>query len=172
MLKIKSWVITILFILSILLIGYVVSAQQVSLMKVASKVKATVQSKHVLARAVLTETGIAKQYNLLLGNGLEMAFNQEKLGNAKLVAWMESLLAQEAGWKHVEAKYTAQLEANFSEAELRKILNLAKQPLMKNLLQAEIEAYTNSAGERHRLISKFWDNYVAGLFIPPSDVLP
>ncbi|GET42563.1 No_hits_found [Microseira wollei NIES-4236] len=87
------------------------------------------------------------------------------------MAWMQALLEQQAGWKYVESKYVAQLEANFSETELRELLNLAKQPSMKKLLQFEIEAYLNTVGERRELLFKVWDDYNSGVFNPPPEVL-
>ncbi|MFB2978630.1 hypothetical protein [Microseira sp. BLCC-F43] len=88
------------------------------------------------------------------------------------MAWMQSLLEREAGWKYVEAKYISQLEANFSETELKELLDLAKHPLMKKLLQSEIQAYTNTTGERRELLFKVWDGYNRGAFPLPPDVQP
>jgi hypothetical protein len=63
------------------------------------------------------------------------------------------------------------MEASFSEKELRELMTISEKPIMKKLLQAEIISYTEATLERHRLLSKLWDKYNGGFFIPPPDVL-
>lgn len=171
MVKIKSQVLTLLFVFCILLTGCVAHSQQAPSTVVPSEIATPIQSKQELVKAVLAEAKIAEQYDRYLSSSVDLALNPETAKNAKFVAWMEALVVREAGWKYIEAKYVAQLEARFSEIELRKLLDLAKQPLIKKLLQAEIEAYADATGERRRLLSKFWDNYNLGLFSPPPEVL-
>jgi hypothetical protein len=171
MVKIKSRILKLLFVFFILLTGCVVNSQPAPSAKVPSEIAAPIQSQQELARAVLSEAGIAKQYDLYLGNGIDLALNPETARNPKFVAWMEALLVREAGWKYIESKYVAKLEATFSEAELRELLDLAKRPLMKKLLQAEIASYINATGERRRLLSKLWDDYNGGLFTPPPEIM-
>lgn len=167
MVKIKSQVLTLLLVFFFFLIGCVTNAQQAPSVEVSPKMTTTIQSKQELARAVLSEAKIAEQYDVYLGNVTDMAFAPEMAKDTKFSAWMQALLVREAGWKYIEAKYVAKLEASFSETELRKLLDLAKQPLMKKLLQTEIEAYSDAGEERRRLLSRLLDNYNSGRFAPP-----
>jgi hypothetical protein len=146
------------------------NSQQKISEKVQSKVENTAESKKTLAREVLSEIGIAKQYDIYLDNSIDMTI-LASTNNDKLRKWLQSVLAREAGWKYIEDKYITQLEANFSEAELTELLNQSKRPLMKKLLQAEIQAYANASKERRILLDKVWNNYNSGIITPPPEVL-
>jgi N-acyl-D-aspartate/D-glutamate deacylase len=113
-------------------------------------------SKQALARTVLTEFGIGQRYDLyfdhmtgalIIGSDLKMRkrFNQ--------------MFVREAGWKHLEDKYVATFEADFSEAELQELLEIAKRPAIVKLLQAEVKAYDGTASDRYKLSSNLWENY-------------
>ncbi|HAX80269.1 MAG TPA: DUF2059 domain-containing protein [Cyanobacteria bacterium UBA11372] len=172
MAKLKSFFLNILLVFCILVAGYVNNNQQAFSKQVYAETAVTSTAKQELAKAVLLEAGIANNYNRYLGNILDFGFSPETAKNTKFMAWMQGLLEQEAGWKYVEAQYVEQLEANFSETELKELLDLAKQPLMKKLLQSEIQAYTNTAEERRELLFKVWDGYNRGTFPLPPDVKP
>lgn len=171
MIKFKSRVLTLLLVFCISLIGCVVNSQQISSKEVGSEMVAMADSKQVLARDVLSEIGMPERYNLYLGNSVDIALSPETASNNKFIAWMQSLFVEEAGWSHIEDQYITQLSANFSETELRELLDLAKQPLMKKFLQTEIEAYANSSEERRNLLVQLWNNYNNGMFSPPPEVL-
>jgi hypothetical protein len=84
---------------------------------------------------------------------------------------MQSVLVREAGWAKIEDKYIARLETSFSESELKELLNLSERPLVKKLLQDEIQAYTDVSEERRKLLFKVWDDYNSGIINPPSELL-
>jgi hypothetical protein len=63
------------------------------------------------------------------------------------------------------------LEADFSETELQELLNLSKQPLMKKLLKAEVQAYSEVGKERRKLLFQIWDDYNSGKIEAPKDIL-
>jgi len=128
------------------------------------------QSKRELARKVLSEIGIPEKYNLYFGSSIELAFPNGGESNSKLRDWLQAVLVREAGWAKIENTYIARLEANFSEAELKELLQLSRQPLMKKLLQNELQAYADASPERRRLLSKFWDDYNSGNINPPSNL--
>ena len=182
MIKIESRILAFLLMLGIALTGCMANFQQALSAKAASEQASPSQSqpaqarpdfaKQELARALLSEAGIAKQYNLHLGAGIDMALSPETVKKTKFVAWLESLLVQEAGWKYAENTYAAQLAANFSDAELKELLSLVKQPLLKKLVQTEMKSYRAATGERRRLLSQLWDNYNNGLFVPPPEARP
>jgi hypothetical protein len=151
--------------------GCTANSQQKLSEKAQSKVEITAESKKKLAKEVLSEIEIAKQYDLYLNNSIDITISASRK-NEKLRKWLQSVLAKEAGWKHIENQYITQLEANFSEAELTELLNQSKQPLMKKLLQAEIQAYTNASEERRKLLDKVWNDYNSGIITPPPEVLP
>ncbi|HAZ45217.1 MAG TPA: hypothetical protein DDW76_37705 [Cyanobacteria bacterium UBA11369] len=170
MAKFKLCFLNIFLVFCILLAGCVDNNQRAFYKQVYSEMAATSTAKQELAKAVLLEAEIGNKYDLYLGNSIDMAVAPETEKKAKFVAWMQALLVREAGWKYVEGKYIDQLEANFSETELKELLNLAKQPLMKKLRQAEIQAYINTTGERRELLFKVWDGFNSGVFNPPPDV--
>ncbi|MEX0271904.1 DUF2059 domain-containing protein [Leptolyngbyaceae cyanobacterium UHCC 1019] len=135
----------------------------------SSAIGNTVQSKSELARAVLSEIGIAQHYDLYLGNSVDITV--APFTRPKFHAWLQGILAQQAGWKYAESKYIVRLEATFSEAELKELLTLAKQPVMKKLLQAEVQAYVDAAPERRKLLQKVWNDYNSGRIQMPPEVL-
>ncbi len=187
MIKIESRILAFLLMLGIALAGCMANFQQALSAQAPSEPAAPPPSqaapsqpapsrpelaKQELARAILAEADIAKQYNLHLGVGIDLALSPETIKKTKFVAWLESLLVREAGWKYAENTYAAQLATNFSEAELQELLSLVKQPLLKKLAQTEMKSYRAASGERRRLLSKLWDNYNNGLFVPPPDAMP
>lgn len=180
--KIESRILAFLLILGLTLAGCLANFQPALSAKVPLEQASPIpsqpaspkpaQAKQELARAILSEAKIGKQYNLHLGVGIDMALSPETLKKTKFVAWLESLVVREAGWNYAENLYAAQLSANFSEAELKELLSLVKQPLLKKLVQTEMKSYVAASGERRRLLSKLWDNYNNGLFVPPPDAIP
>ncbi|MBW4615740.1 MAG: hypothetical protein KME21_21165 [Desmonostoc vinosum HA7617-LM4] len=167
MVKIKPFLM-LLLVFCILLVGCLANSQQTSSREIRPEMVTTTKSKADLAIAVLSETGISKRYDLYLGNSVEIAVPPTR--NNKFMDWMQALFVREAGWNYIEAKYVAQLEETFSETELRELLALAKQSLIRRLVQAEIEAYSASAEKRRRLLSTLWDKYNSGVFNPPPEV--
>jgi hypothetical protein len=127
------------------------------------------KSKKQLAKDLLVELGIGKQYDLYFWNSVDIAYGT---GNrTKVSEWLQKTLAQVAGWKYVESEYVARLEANFSEIELQELLELAKRPLMKKLLQTEIQGYEETGEKRARLLFKAWDDYNSGKINMPPNLL-
>jgi hypothetical protein len=127
------------------------------------------KSKQELAREILTEIGIAQKYDMHFASIIDMTV--APAFKPKFDAWLQGILVQGAGWKHVEAQYIARLEADFSEAEPQELLNLSKQPLMKKLLQAEVGAYADVGKERRKLLFQIWDDYNSGKIEAPKDIL-
>ena len=127
------------------------------------------KSKKQLAREVLVELGIGKQYDLYFWNSVDISIVNGS--RTKFSAWLQKTLARVAGWKYVESQYVARLEANFSEMELQELLDLAKRPLMKKLLRAEIQAYEETGEKRARLLWQAWDDYNSGKINVPSNIL-
>jgi hypothetical protein len=128
------------------------------------------KSKQELAREILTEIGVAQKYDMHFANVIDMVGNPDS-SKPKFDAWLQGILVQKAGWRHAEAKYITRLEADFSEAELQELLNLSKQPLMKKLLQAEVQAYADVGNERRKLLFQVWDDYNSGKIEAPKDIL-
>lgn len=168
--KIKPFLIF-LFLFFMLLVGCLTNSQQISSREIRSGMLTTSKSKEDLAIAVLSEAEISKRYDLYLGNSVDIVVPSEITRNKKFMNWIQALFVREAGWDYIEAKYAAQLEKNFSETEMRELLALVKQPLIKRLVQAEVEAYSGSAEERRKLLSTLWDKYNNGVFNPPPETL-
>jgi len=125
-----------------------------------------IKSKKQLAREVLVELGLGKQYDLYFWNSVDISTGNGS--RTKFSAWLQKTLAQVAGWKYVESQYVAKLEFNFSEVELQELLDLAKRPLMKKLLRTEIQAYEETGEKRARLLWKAWDDYNSGKINVPA----
>jgi hypothetical protein len=149
-----------------------IDSQPEAAKEVRAETATTSQSKRALARQVIGKIGISNKYNLYLDNALDIAIADGGSGrNSKFRVWLLQVLTREAGWAKIEDKYIARLEADFSESELKELLNLAKHPLMKKLLQAEMQSYADSSLERRKLMFKVWDDYQSGKINPPSEVL-
>lgn len=126
-----------------------------------------IKSKKQLARELLVELGIGKQYDLSFWNSVDLAYGTGT--RTKFSEWLQQMLAKAAGWKYVESQYVARLEADFSEMELMELLDLAKRPLMKKLLRSQIQAYEETGEKRARLIFKVWEDYNSGkINVPPN----
>ncbi|MCS6815674.1 MAG: hypothetical protein NZ772_19150 [Cyanobacteria bacterium] len=126
--------------------------------------------KQELAKIVLQEAGIAQRYNLYLGNAIDMTTAPTM--NRTLITWLHSLLRREAGWHQVEAVYAARLTDTFSETELNELLVVLKQPIVRKLLQAELNAYVDAGETRRKLFNQVWEGYNSGVFSPPANLLP
>ncbi|MBW4619638.1 MAG: DUF2059 domain-containing protein [Cyanosarcina radialis HA8281-LM2] len=160
-----------LLTLCILLASCAVDPQQETSPEVGLETVVTSQSKKELAREVLLEIGIAKRYNLYLSNSIDLGL-ADTSSHAKLREWLHEIMVREAGWAKIEEQYVARLEADFSESELQELLKLAKQPVMKKLLQNEIQSYSDSSKARQKLLFQVWDDYSSGRINPPKEVLP
>lgn len=143
----------------------VVNSQQLSLDQNQSKISAKETYKFKLATDVLLEMGIAKRYDMyfdhmigsLIGNGDDF----------KLYARFRKMVTKEIGWEHFKDAYAARLETDFSQDELKELLNLSKQPVMKKLLQSEFNAYLNTSKQRFKMGYALWDNYSNGKIVLP-----
>lgn len=136
---------------------------------VPAPITVTAKSKKQLARELLVELGIGKQYDLYFWNSVDLAYGTGT--RTKVSEWMQKTLAQVAGWRYVESQYVARLEANFSEMELKELMELAKRPLMKKLLRTEIQAYEETGTKRARLLFQAWDDYNSGKINMPPNLL-
>jgi len=126
------------------------------------------KSKKQLAQEILVELGIGEKYDLHLKSVVDMAVGANS--KPQFRKWLHDTLTKFTGWKYVESEYGARLEANFSETELKELLELAKLPVMKKLLRAEIQAYVDTSDKRFKLIQKFWDDYNSGLINEPKNL--
>ncbi|WP_146048748.1 DUF2059 domain-containing protein [Pseudanabaena sp. BC1403] len=136
---------------------------------VPAPITVTAKSKKQLARELLVELGIGKQYDLYFWNSVDLAYGTGT--RTKVSEWLQKTLVQVAGWRYVESQYVARLEANFSEMELKELMELAKRPLMKKLLRTEIQAYEETSTKRARLLFQAWDDYNSGKINMPPNLL-
>ena len=132
---------------------------------------ATTQSKEKLVKEVLVKLGIDQQYDLYLNNSIDMAIPASK-GTDRWREWLQDVVKEEAGWKHIEDQYISQLKSDFSADELAELTNLAKHPLMKKVLQTNMKAYMNAAPKRRKLLEKVWFDYNSLKITPPPGVRP
>ncbi len=128
-----------------------------------------IKSKRQLAREVLVELGIGKQYDLYFWNSVDISYGTGT--RTKFSEWLQKTLARVAGWKYVESQYVSRLEANFSELELQELLELSKRPLMKKLLRSKIQAYEETGEKRAKLLYQAWDDYNSGKIAIPSNLM-
>lgn len=134
-----------------------------------SQITTPIKSKRQLAREVLVELGIGRQYDLYFWNSVDIAVGNPS--RSKFNIWLQKTLARVAGWKYVESQYVSRLEANFSELELQELLELSKRPLMKKLLRSEIQAYEETGEKRAKLLYQVWDDYNSGKIVIPSNLM-
>lgn len=146
---------------------YVANSQQIPLNEAQSKPSAGQTSKYELASEVLQETGIAERYDMHFDHLMGVLIG--KGDDFKLYAKFRKMFAREIGWKHFKDAYVVRLEANFSEDELKELLNLSKHPVMKKLLQSEIKAYMDTSKQRFKMGFELWDSYNNGKIDLPPD---
>lgn len=168
MMKLQTILLTLLS-LCFLSMGAVVKTPAIASEDIQTEGKTLVNVSHDLAKEVLATIGIPQTYDLYLRNSIDIGITPEMAEDEALMAWFDQLFVEEAGWSYVEAIYIAQLEANFSEAELRELVELVKNPLIQRLVKTEIEAYGASTEQRRKLFFQLWENYNSGQFSPPPD---
>jgi Uncharacterized protein conserved in bacteria (DUF2059) len=142
-------------------------SQRLPLGEAQSKISATQTSKYKLASEVLPEIGIAKRYDMHFDHLLGTLIG--KGDDFKLYARFRKMFVREMGWKHFKDAYVARLETDFSEDELKELLNLSKQPVMKKLLQSEVKAYMDTSKQRFKMGFELWDDYNNGNINLPPD---
>jgi hypothetical protein len=144
----------------------VANSQRLPSSESQSKTSTRETSKYKLASEVLPEIGIAKRYDLhfdhLMGTLLGERENSE-------YARFRKMFVREIGWKYFKDAHAARLAADFSVDELKELLKLAKQPVMKKLLQSEIKVYMDTSKQRFKIGSQLWNNYNDGkINLPPN----
>ncbi len=171
MIKLKRRIFTLILVLSLFWVGSLTLLPQV-FSQARSEIVAPIGTTPELTKALLSEIGIDRTYDLYLSNSIDMVIASRSSPDPEFRNWLLGLISQEAGWNSVEAQYAAQLEADFSETELQELFKLAQTPLFKKLIQSEIQAYTNTTGDRQKRFFEFWDSYNNGEFPPPPDAIP
>ncbi|PSB56520.1 DUF2059 domain-containing protein [Chamaesiphon polymorphus] len=147
---------------------YVANARQLPLDAVQSKISVKETAKYKLASELLSESGIAQRYDMHFDHSIGALIG--KGDDFKLYARFRKMFVREIGWKHFKDAYAARLAADFSEDELKELLKLSKQPVMKKLLQSEVKAYTtDTSKQRFKIGFKLWDEYNSGKISLPLD---
>ncbi|BAZ31104.1 hypothetical protein NIES4074_35750 [Cylindrospermum sp. NIES-4074] len=146
---------------------YVANSQQLPLVEYQSKTFARETSKYKLAAEVLLETGIGKIYDTHFDHLMSLLIG--KGDDYKVYTRFRKMFVREIGWRHFKDAYAAKLEADFSEDELKELLNLSKQPVMKKLLKSEVQAYMDTSKQRFKMGFELWDNYNNGKINLPPD---
>jgi hypothetical protein len=145
----------------------VANSQQLPLDTAQSKISAKETAKYKLASELLPEIGIATRYDLYFDHSMGMLIG--KGDELKLYARFRKMFAREIGWKRFKDAYAARLTADFSEAELKELLKLSKQPIIKKLLQSEFKAYTDTSKQGFKIGFELWDKYNSDLVkLPPE----
>lgn len=146
---------------------YVANSQQLSLTGDQTKTSTGDATKYKLASELLLEIGIAERYDMHFDHLMGTLIG--KGDDFKLYARFRKMFIREIGWKHFKDAYAARLAADFSEAELKELLNLSKQSVMKKLLQSEVKAYMDTAKQRFKMGFELWNNYNNGQISLPPD---
>lgn len=145
----------------------VTKAQKAVLAEDQSQIAVKETSKYQLASEVLSAIGIASRYDMHFDHLMGTLIG--KGDDFKLYARFRQMFVREIGWEHFKDAYAARLEADFSEDELKELLNLAKQPLMQKVLQSEVKAYMDTSQQRFKMGFELWNNYNDGKISLPSD---
>ncbi len=145
----------------------VANSQRLPLDVDQSKISVGETFQHELASEVLTEIGIAERYDLHFDHLIGVLIG--KGDDFELYARFRKMFVREIGWKYFKDAYVARLEADFSEDELKELLNLSKKPVIKKLLQSEIKAYMDTSNQRFKMGFELWKNYNNGtVSLPPA----
>jgi hypothetical protein len=124
--------------------------------------------KRELAKAVLSELGVASRFDAYPAGGADQAAEGDDR-HPKFRQWLQGLRVRELGWTKVEEAYIAHFESKFSEAELKELLVLSKNPTVRKLLNEELDAYRATFDQRNKMFAVFWRRYNALEFSPPDD---
>ncbi len=135
----------------------------------ATGLSAQTLTKRELAKTVLTELGVASRFNVYLTSGADQV-SGGAIQNPRMHQWMQGLWVQELGWTKVEDAYIAHFESKFSEAELKELLVLSKNPTVRKLLKEEVDAFKATLEQRNKNFAIFWRRYNALDFLPPDNV--
>ncbi len=146
---------------------YVANSQRLPLDADQSKISVGETFQYELASEVLTEIGIAERYDLHFDHLMGVLIG--KGDDFELYARFRKMFVREIGWTYFKDAYAARLEADFSEEELKELLNLSKKPVIKKLLQSEIKAYIDTSKQRFKMGFELWDNYNNGTVSLPPD---
>ncbi|MBD2036077.1 DUF2059 domain-containing protein [Leptolyngbya sp. FACHB-321] len=146
---------------------YVANSQQLPLSENQPPISAGETSKYKLASEVLPAIGIARRYDMHFDHLMGILIGRGD--DVELYARFRKMFAKKIGWKHFKEAYAARLQADFSEDELKELLSLSKQPLMKKLLQSEVKAYLDTSKQRFKMGFDLWNNYNNGKISLPSD---
>jgi hypothetical protein len=125
-------------------------------------------SKREMAKAVLSELGVAARFDSYLTRGADQVAGGD-VQNPKLHQWLQGLWVQELGWTTVEDAYIAHFESKFSEAELKELLVFSKNPTVRKLLNEELQAFRATFDRRNKTFAAFWRRYNELQFAPPAD---
>ncbi len=146
---------------------HAVNSQQLPLVEYQSKISASETSNHKLANEVLLEMGISQRYDTHFDHLMGTLIG--KGDDFKIYTRFRKMFVREIGWSHFKDDYAARLEADFSEDELKELLNLSKQPVMKKFLLSEGKAYMDTSKQRFKMGFELWENYNNGKVRLPSD---
>ncbi|MCG9892447.1 MAG: DUF2059 domain-containing protein [Thermosynechococcaceae cyanobacterium MS004] len=155
----KFLVLSLIVCCTFLAVG-VVNSQRLPFNKVQLISSTKETYKHKLASELLPEIGIAKRYDMHFDHLLGTLIG--KGDDLKLYARFRKMFIREIGWQQFKDAYAKRLETDFSEDELKELLNLSKQPLMQKLLQSEFNAYEDTSKQRFRIGFELWENYNNG----------
>jgi Uncharacterized protein conserved in bacteria (DUF2059) len=144
----------------------IANSQRLPLGEAQSKTSGRETSKYKLASEILPEIGIAKRYDLHFDHLMGTLIGQR---DDKDYARFRKMFTREIGWKYFKDAYAARLKADFSEDELKQLLKLSKQPVMKKLLQSEAKVYMDTSKQRFKMGFELWDNYNNGKINLPPD---
>lgn len=123
-------------------------------------------TKRQLATAILQELGVAKRYDLFIGNAVDLATLPTH--SQRFVDWLTSVMAERGGWKTVALKYSRRLEDTFSESELQELLALAQNPTLRKFLQTELASYSATRLDRRLFFARIWEDYNNGSIPVPE----
>ena len=143
------------------------NAQKAVLAEDQSQIAVKETSKYQLASEVLSAIGIAQRYDMHFDHLMGSLIG--KGDDFELYARFRKMFIREIGWKHFEDAYVVRLTADFSEDELKELLKLANQPLMKKIFQSEVKAYGDTSRQRFGMGFVLWDNYNKGQIDLPAN---
>ncbi len=127
-------------------------------------------TKRDRAKAVLQELGISTRFDVYLTRGADQAAGGV-IQNAKFHQWQQNLWIRELGWRTVEDAYVVHFETKFTDKELIELHDLAKNPVIRKLLDEELNAFRATFVARNKTFEAFWQKLNSFEFEPPADVL-
>jgi hypothetical protein len=121
--------------------------------------------KGPLVESLIEKLDLPRRYDESIASKAAQASGPQS--DPKTSKWMHDLWIRELGWQKAKDSFIRHYAERFTESELRELLRLLDNPLVKRLLLSEADVLEATSQERAERFSKFWFRFNNLEFVPP-----